>query len=622
MELLSPLSLAWLGLLAPLVALYVLKRRREKKVIASTMLWEAALRDLRAERPWQRLRPHLSLILQALALIAGALALARPSDAGRAPSGARIAVVIDASLSMAARDGESTRIDRALRQARTLARDLPPGGEMMVIAAGREADVVAPLSRDRVEIERGLDRVALRGGRADLEGAVSVAAERMRGAPAGSRVVVFTDAAFAGTTLLESSVPVEVRRTGEPVVNHAITALDVRARPTPDAPDRAEIFVRVARFGEGASDVRVSAAIEDGALLATRRVRVAAGSPEAVILRADLPPDAEGRGALVHAWIDVLDGSDALAVDDVAVAPSPAARRLPVFLVGDAPASVRRVLRTDREVELYEARPSALSDDLDGLFVFAGATPASPPAGDSIVVAPAGESVFGVELGPAVDRPTVVSWDEADPRMRFVRFGDVHLGAVRPIRAAGAQALLTTDAGTAIGAAPRTDGETTIIALDPDDGDWSARPGFVVFFRNLLERARARRAAGGISDGALGDPLRVPAPDGALVQVETPERHTREARSHGGVAIVDVPPEPGVYRVRVGDRERFALRHLLDAEESDLAPRASFTTSDGRTASLIAQPIEQREAWPWVAGVLLALLALEVLWATRKGAPA
>ena len=90
MSLLSPASLAWLGLLVPLVILYILKRRRTRKVIGSTLLWEAALRDLRAERPWRRLIPHLSLLLQALILILGALALARPAGAGHVPQGAQV----------------------------------------------------------------------------------------------------------------------------------------------------------------------------------------------------------------------------------------------------------------------------------------------------------------------------------------------------------------------------------------------------------------------------------------------------------------------------------------------------------------------------------------------------
>lgn len=618
MELLSPWSLAWLGLLAPLVALYVLKRRRARKVVASTMLWEAALRDMRAERQWQRLRPHLALLLQALALVLGALALARPTGGAAVPTGARVAVVIDVSASMAARAEEGTRLSIAIREARALARDLPPAGAMMVIAAGAEADVLAPLTSDRAVLERALDELRVRGARADLPAAVALAAERLEGAPEGSRVLVFTDAAISSAVPLEASVPVEVRRVGDARTNVAITALDVRARPEPEAPDRAEVFVRVARFGEGSGEVRVSASIEGGALLSTRRLRVAAGTPEAIVMSADLPPDADGRGAVVRVAIEAIGEDDPLALDDVAVAPSPAARRLPVFLIGGAPASVERVLSADPDVELYRADRSALGDrELDGLFVYTGEAP-DELSGDAIVVAPRGSSVFGVELGGAVERPAIVSWDETDPRLRFVQLSDVHLGEVRPITGAAARAVVTTDAGVAVAALERSGVEATILALDPDRGDWPSRPGFVVFFRNLLERARARRAEGGVAQGELGAPLRVMAEDGAAIEARTPSGRVFHGRATGDVAMIDVPAEPGAYRVRIGTRERLALRSLLDAEESDLSPRASFTQRDERALVATSEVAQHREAWPWLGLALLILLVLEALWATRK----
>ena len=42
----APLQLAWLGLLVPLVVLYILRRRRDRRQVGSTLLWESALRDL------------------------------------------------------------------------------------------------------------------------------------------------------------------------------------------------------------------------------------------------------------------------------------------------------------------------------------------------------------------------------------------------------------------------------------------------------------------------------------------------------------------------------------------------------------------------------------------------
>ena len=157
MTFLAPYNLAWLSLLVPLVVLYILKRRRQERTVGSTLLWEQALRDLRAERPWKKLTPQVSLLLQALIIIAGSIALARPAGAGRAPQGSRLAVVIDVSASMAARDGEQTRIARAAAIGADLARGLPPGGEMMIVEASAEPVVRAPFERNATALERALE---------------------------------------------------------------------------------------------------------------------------------------------------------------------------------------------------------------------------------------------------------------------------------------------------------------------------------------------------------------------------------------------------------------------------------------------------------------------------------
>ncbi|MGE0788971.1 MAG: VWA domain-containing protein [Sandaracinaceae bacterium] len=628
MELLSPLSLAWLGLLVPLVLLYVLKRRRTEQRVGSTLLWEAALRDLRAERPWQRLRPHLSLLLQALALLFGAIALARPSGAGQIPSGARLAVVLDVSASMGAVEDGERRIDRASGIVRSLARDLPEGGVMMIVAAGAEPQMLAPPSGDPALLASAIDRVAIAGPAADLEAAVAVAAERMRGAPSGSRILVLTDACFEGNLALEAEVPVEVQRVGDAVPNQAIVAADVRARPTEQAPDRAELYVRLGRYAPGTAEVRLHVA-RAGVALATRRVTLGAGAPEGVVIPVDLPPDADGVSAPVELRLETIDGEDALTLDDVAVVASPAARRLNVFLVGEAPRSVQRVLRSDNDVELFQTSLPLLAerDDgtaLDGLFVYSGLTP-DAPMGDAVVVAPTVASVFGVDLGAPRDAPRIVSWDDADERLRFVRLADVHLGRARAIESASARSLVLGDVGPLVASLERPDAEVTLLAFDPDDGDWPRDPSFVVFFRNVLERARRRAAAGGIPEGALGEPLVVAAPEGEEVRVRTPSGHLALARSRGGVAVIDVPAEPGVYTATRDDAEgapRIALRSLLDSQESDLRPRATFTRRDGRSATLTAAPEEHREAWPYLAGLMVLALLLEAVWATRRGAVA
>ena len=645
---LSPWSLLWLGLTVPLVLLYVLKRRRVDRVIGSTLLWEAALRDLRAERPWKRLIPTVALLLQLLAIVLGALALARPAGAGGVPTGATIALVVDVSTSMDARSGEGddSRLERAVSVGRELARALPPGGRMMVIAAGAEATLLAPPTADGATLSRALDALAASGTATDLEGAVALAAERLRSAPSGSRILLITDGAEDGEVSLDTrGVPVEVQLVGPeapaegtaPTDNVGIVEADARAR-VGEGPDRADLFARLRNYAREPVDVFLTATLEgrDG-VLASRRLTLEADASVPVVMAVDLPPDASGRAAVVRLALSRSDAAhegmqDDLALDDVAVVPSPGARRLPVFLVGAAPTPVERVLRADTNVELFATTLQALAerdDDappLDGLFVYAGEVPEQAPPGDSVVVAPHGERAFEAELGAEVEAPRVIAWEESDPRLRFVTMGDVHLARLRPIGGSAARALVTTDAGAAIASITRPDGETTILGFDPSTSDWPRQPTFVVFFRNLLERARERRASGGVAAGGLGDALRIAAPDGASVEVITPSGERLDATSRGGLAIVPVRAEAGVFRATVdlpsGPRELHALRSLLDANESDVRARLRFSRAGEDVGAAPAAPREHRESWPWLAALVLLLFAIEAWWASRKGAVA
>ena len=626
MTFLAPYNLAWLSLLVPLVVLYILKRRRQERTVGSTLLWEQALRDLRAERPWKKLTPQVSLLLQALIIIAGSIALARPAGAGRAPQGSRLAVVIDVSASMAARDGERTRIARAAAIGADLARGLPPGGEMMIVEASAEPVVRAPFERNATALERALESLTIRGARSDLEAAVSLAAERLHGSAEGSRIVVLTDAAIDGTVAIDGHpMPVEVQRIGSSALsNSAIVDADARARV--GELDRADLFARVAHHGDRAADLYVTATLtgREGAI-ASRRIRVEPGSMESVVMAVDLPPDASGRAPVVELRISPAEGSaaDALPEDDLAVVPSPGQGKLPVFLVGTAPAPVERVVRADTNAEVFRTDLARLAerdedaDPLEGLFIYTGDVPDEAPAGDSVVIAPVAGEVFELTIGEEAQGPRILTWDEADPRLRFTSFQDVHLGSLRPIRGPAARSLVTTSEGAAIAAVQRSTGETTVLGFDPSRSDWSAQPSFVVFFRNLLERARARRAGGGIPPGTLGDPLRIPAADGVEVSVETPSGESLEAVGRGGLAVVPVPAEPGVFSVSVDGVPRFALRSLLDAAESDLSPRLEVTEGGERAEGALDAAQERTESWPWVAGALLLLLLLEVLWASR-----
>src|SRR5512145_1787809 len=149
MSFLAPFALAFFALSVPLVLLYFLKVRRRERMVSSLLLWHTSLRDREASTFFQRLHRDPLLILQLLALLALALALARPVATVMGEGSRKVVVVLDTSASMKARDVSPSRFDVARSEAGGLVRRLGEGAEVMVIEAGVQPTVTAALSRDR-----------------------------------------------------------------------------------------------------------------------------------------------------------------------------------------------------------------------------------------------------------------------------------------------------------------------------------------------------------------------------------------------------------------------------------------------------------------------------------------
>src|SRR3989449_4092441 len=152
MSFLSPLAFAIFGLSLPLVLLYFLKVRRRERRVSSLMLWEAILRDREASTFFQRLQRDPLLILQILALLALALALARPAVTIMGEGARKVVIVLDTSASMKARDVSPSRFGVAKAAAMGLVHRLGEGAEIMVIETGVQPRVLVPLGRDRERV--------------------------------------------------------------------------------------------------------------------------------------------------------------------------------------------------------------------------------------------------------------------------------------------------------------------------------------------------------------------------------------------------------------------------------------------------------------------------------------
>src|SRR6185437_15098677 len=133
---LSPLALLGLLFVPVVLAMYLLKLRRDQQIVPATLLWQRLLTHVEANAPWQRLRRSLLLLLQLLLVALLAILAARPFLERPAGLAGDVVVVIDTSASMGATDLPPTRLSEAKAKVLERLHDLPANGTVSVIAAG------------------------------------------------------------------------------------------------------------------------------------------------------------------------------------------------------------------------------------------------------------------------------------------------------------------------------------------------------------------------------------------------------------------------------------------------------------------------------------------------------
>jgi hypothetical protein len=626
LELQSPNGLYLLGLLAPLVVLYVLRIRRERRIVGSVWLWRAAERDLLARQPFRRLIPHVSLLLELFAIVALALALSKPATRGGRMASDHVAIVVDTSASMAAvgPDGRS-RLDAAAAAARGVVRRLAPGATALVIQAGRDPNVLSPWEHDPRRLEAAIGRLKVGDVEGDLGRALSLAVSHLKGRPGKPRLVVISDLALARPDALQKvAYPLDVLAVGEPSDNVAIVRIDVGRRPGPSGRDTVEAFALIANFGKTAKSLFVTL-MQRNALspLASRRLDLAPGEQAPVVLGFEAAPGDEGMGLVIE-----LSPHDALPSDDRAYLRVPAGRRLPVVL---APKSANpwlaRALASDPSVELFGAELSGLAaGDVprESFVVVDGACPSHLPGGDFLVVNPPPGRCYTAEVGETVDRPAITSWSEGDPRLRFVGFDGVSVARARKLVPDGlAGSLVTASSGSLIADVSGAGRTGTLVGFDVGESTWPLRASFVLFVRNLLELARLHRAGTVAGPVRTGEPLSLRVPlDVTEVSIERPDKAQWKVPAHAGLAVGPGPERAGFYFATHGGAHPSSTLipvNLTSAAESDLrvvAGELPGKTSPVRAASAVSDATTD---WAWLlALVALALAVADVLWVTRR----
>lgn len=619
MSLLAPLALLGAAIIGPIiVAMYLLKLRREERTVSSTFLWQKLVRDVEANAPWQRLRRNILLLLQLLILALLVFALARPFLRTSGIAGRNLIVILDRSASMGATDVDQSRLQAAKQQAIALVDQLPDGGRATVIAAGGQMDVPAASTSDRRQLRDAINTIPLRFGGSDLAQPLTLASALASREPE-SEVAIISDGNVRVPTDIQVPATVRYFPVGARDANVAISALNLQ----PSAAGQT-LFAQATNYGTTPVTRRMDVYL-DGSLFNAYNLELGAG--QAAAQTVEIP----AQVGVVEARL-AESPDDVLPLDDRAWAVSNAGEGTQVRLVSPGNRFLTTALKLLPSIQTTTVPTSTATFTETAaqvpLTILDGVVPSTLPPGNLFFIAPPRSTEFFSVTGQ-IDFPALRPTSGEEQLLRDVSLSDVNVNrAVTIAPGSWARVVVDGDGGPMLLAGERDGRRIVVLSFDIHQSDLPLQVAFPLLVSNIVSYLVPGSGADAAQLGP-GQPLSIPIDQTITdVRVTKPDGTTVSATRENGQALFADTGALGPYTVeqfqdqKLVGRARYAV-NLFSADESTIGPKAELKvnqTSGLQQAETDEQNrVGRQEIWRWLAALALIVLVIEWLVYQRNG---
>lgn len=465
MSFLAPAFLWTFVALAPLAAIYFLKVRPRKKPVTAFFLWQKIFSEKKASALFKRLRDVFSLLLMAAAFAAIALALAEPDLAGDERKD--LLIVVDHSASMSAKDGTTTRLEKAKKRARDLIAGMNGTQRAAVASFAEVTCMLAHPTRHRKALLEAVDGIQPTElpSRVESLRALQPGDEWMK----DTRVLLITDGCLDEPDRLPR---VEILRIDDGAKNAGIARADLRS--VPGGPERLGLFLLpVSSFPAPVKTDITLTHVDSNTLVKLIPIELKPGENPAVTLTLDDAPT--GR------WKATLGLEDALEADNTAFLHVPPRQPVPVGVVADDPFFFQNAVSAfERSDQLLALAPDAKSARL---MLSKSKVPSDVSA---IVFHPAGESTAWAKVGDEIGTPVPKVLIKDHALLRYLDAETMSFAGARQITApAGSVVLVADESGPPLIYLTRIGAQTVcVVNLDPLAAQFYLSAWFPVLIHN------------------------------------------------------------------------------------------------------------------------------------------
>jgi hypothetical protein len=587
----SPAMLWLFGPLgAAILALYLLRMRRQEIKIPASFLWPNQTEEVRANSLFQRLRFNWLLVLQLLIAALVCVALARPQFKQKGMLGTTTVIVIDASASMRATDVSPSRFENAKQMATEAIANAGVGDQIAILTAANTPQVASPLSNDSQAHRSALAQLKPTDTEGDMGEALRLAAALISGID-GARILVLSDGCF--TKISEFSpgkAAVVYKKIGTRQENLAIQSLGATKSPR-----GTEVYCGVKNFGLNEAQTEV-AIYADNKLIHAQKLKVP--SLNSAGIRCLAPAGTMILRAESSAS-DLLDADNRLTT---AVTPTASLR---VLLVSRADPFLERALLLDPRVSLDTSKELPLGEGKGkpsqyDLIVFDGI--------QAVPVESRGVLSFGSGKGriqtPQADEVT------SHPITSGIGLENLFIDSAKQLELPTEATVLASSNNQPLLAIAEAPQRRVWVGFEPMNSDFPLQVGFPIFIANVLDFVGAGAQSGEIVT-QTGRSMTYRTTQ--ALKLESPNRPSIKLEPTEGLVTVSGLPDAGEYKL--GD-QRLTV-NLRSDTESDIAPKTDISFGQA-TVKATQTPYRLADFWRMLALLALAVLAFEWWFYARK----
>jgi Ca-activated chloride channel homolog len=454
------------GVLA--VGAYIIKMRRRRFEVPFSHLWKRVLEQKDANALWKQLKRFLSLLFILGILLFAALDPTLGAIDRKARS---VVILLDASASMKAMDGDEGNTQSRLAAAKVKAKgliDSMGGGDVaMIMKVDGQATPMSRFTSDAPMLNKIVDGIEASDTPADLTRALGAAADALRDrknplivlisdgaypeqqlglvtwdggktapAPAPAPAAIKPDPKAPGTWNAKNLAMVDLTKldvrylpVGKKSENVGIVAFNVRRYIANKA--AYEVYIEVQNFGSEPANRQLALYNGDTAV-DINKIQLAPGQRVKKIYT-KLPANADNRLRAVLRPGEGAGASDLFALDDQAFALLPARKKQKILLVTVDNLFLEGALLVYDNIDERKVRPDeyeqkpAIADGFD-VVIFDDYTPKvlpAPPASLLFFHPTGADSPFAITR--EVKAPHITEIDEGHPVMRWVSMSDVYM---------------------------------------------------------------------------------------------------------------------------------------------------------------------------------------------------